>query len=360
MTAARVVFDVMHPYYLPQYTPVARELVARGASCEFVFYTTHAPVAELRAVATREALVARFVRDAAEAAALYAAERPDWVVFGNNFDHLDRLAPSTRTATLYHGIGVKECYYDAPLMQTTVRFCEGEFRRAELLRRFPAGPAAVVAVGFAKLDPLFDGSLRSFDLAAAGLDPHRPTVLYAPTYYPSSAPLLPDDWPAAIADLNLIVKPHQFTYTKSRYRGQLRKFERWASYPNVHLAGPDQYSLLPYMATAAVLVSEASSALFEFAALDRPVVWCDFLDLRWNHRGPLRFRFAQRMDRTIERYRDIGAHARRPEELAAVIRAELAMPDRHAATRRRYVAELIGPADGQASRRIADYLLAAR
>jgi CDP-glycerol glycerophosphotransferase (TagB/SpsB family) len=111
------------------------------------------------------------------------------------------------------------------------------------------------------------------------------------------------------------------------------------------------------MRAADVLVSEASSAMFEFAALDRPIVWCDFVKLRWQHRGPLRFRFEARMDRSIERYADIGAHAATPGALAGVIRAELAAPARHAPKRRQYTAELIGPTDGRTGERIAAVML---
>ncbi len=33
-----IFFDVLHPYYLPQYMPVSRELEKRGISCHFIVY----------------------------------------------------------------------------------------------------------------------------------------------------------------------------------------------------------------------------------------------------------------------------------------------------------------------------------
>lgn len=356
----QVAFDVLHLYYLPQFEPVWRELVARGAECLLVLHVGDEGAVALRAAAARAGVPAREVGDDRAAAQLYASGDFDWVVFGNDFPLLEVLAPTTRSATLYHGIGIKDCYYDPQLMRTTVRFCEGEWRAHELTRRHPNASARVVSVGFAKLDPLLVAATVAPPgpaLAALGLDPARQTVLYAPTYYPSSIGCLPHDWPTQVADLNLIVKLHQFSFSKPRYRDHLSLVEHWRRYPNVFVAPESEYSLLNFMSVADVLVSEASSAMFEFAALDRPVVWCDFLHLRWQHRGPLRFRLEARMDPSIQRYADMAAHARRPADLAGVIRAELAAPGRLSAKRKSYVRELIGPLDGHAAARVADELL---
>src|SRR3546814_4194307 len=89
------------------------------------------------------------------------------------------------------------------------------------------------------------------------------------------------------------------------------------------------------MGSADLMISEASSALFEFAALDKPIVWCDFLKLRWSYRGPLRFRYRRRMDTTIDTYRNVGVHVPKAGELSASIRAELQQPQRRASERRR-------------------------
>lgn len=349
----KVIFDVQHLYYLPQFLPVQRELAARGHDTLFVF---HEELENREAlVAASEGLPHLQVRGAGDAHREYVAREPDWLIFGNGYDHLEELPQRTRTALLYHGIGVKRCYYGAGLMRMDLRFVEGEYRERELQRKYPE--AKLRAVGFAKLDPLFrDADAVRLDLARHGLDPSLPTVLYAPTYYPSSIERLPPDLPARFEGFNLLVKPHHFSWTKSYYSAQRRRLEAWSEFDNVHVAGVAEVSLLPFMAAADILVSEASSALFEFAALDKPVVWCDFFHRRWGHRGPLAWRLEKRMDRSIERYADIAAHAAAPEALLEVIKGELASPSRLAAIRARYTRELIGPTDGHASRRIADAL----
>ncbi len=199
------------------------------------------------------------------------------------------------------------------------------YREQELRKLYPE--ARLETVGFAKLDPLFDGPGKEqldFDLAEYGLDPARPTLLYAPTFYPSSIERMPRDLPVQLADCNLLLKPHQFTFTKRNYRHQLRKLERWAEAENTVLLKPDQLSLLPFMKVADLMISDASSALFEFAALDRPVVWCDFIKYRLGHRGIFRKRREKRMDIAMNAFADIAAHAARPGDIAGIVRAELA------------------------------------
>ena len=343
----RILFDAQHLYYLPQFIPVYEALAARGASCGFVLHRQAQALDQLEQVLREAPWPARLVAPE-ELPALYAAERPDWIVFGNHCRFRGELPEGTRTALLYHGIGVKACYYEPRLAEMDLRFVEGPYRLRELQRRYPQ--ARFADVGFPKLDPLLPAAPRP----AGG----RPVLLYAPTFYPSSIELMPEDWPEAFPDCDILLKPHFFSMTMPAYRRQRARLEALAArYDHVSLAGAADYSLLPYMARADLLISEASSALFEFAALDRPVVWLDFFKLRWTYRGPLRFRFNRRMDRTILQYADVAAHVDSPKALARVVRGELERPERLAEARARTTVELIGPVDGQASRRIAELLL---
>src|SRR3546814_19117185 len=67
----------------------------------------------------------------------YRQLKPDWIIFGNHYASLDELPTTTRSALLYHGIGIKSCYYDRELADMDLRFVEGPFRLAELQRRHP-------------------------------------------------------------------------------------------------------------------------------------------------------------------------------------------------------------------------------
>jgi len=287
----------------------------------------------------------------------YRVQRAQWLILGNSFKYLDELPDTTRTALINHGAGIKGAGHDASMCRVSVRFAEGPYQLRQLQKHYPQG--TYVDVGFSKLDPLFDPAVENpgLNLAALGLDPTKPTLLYAPTFYPSSIERMSDHWPAEFADYNLLVKPHFFTYTKSRYKAQRRKLAKWRSADNVHVADVSDYTLLPFMASADLLISDASTALFEFAALDKPVVWCEFLKLRWSYRGPFRYRYTRRMDRDILRYADIAVHAQRYRDLLGHVQSELADPSQHQPQRQSHTRELMGLTDGRVSQRIVDYLL---
>ena len=352
-----IYFDCTHLYYLTQYLPVLRQLESRGVDCHFCFYREHGIIAASEKVIKQENLQAHWVENRAGATELYNQALPQWLVLGNTYPDLELIHPSIKTAQLYHGIGMKSDVYRAGLMDMDIRFVEGPHYTEILEEMFPGKP--MLEVGYAKLDPLFgpDSARPRLDLTEVGLDPAKPTLLYAPTYYPSSIELIPDNWPQAFAEYNLIIKPHPFTLGKAKYKAQREKLQKWARAENVHFPPADAFNLLPYFGAADLLISDASSALFEFAAMDKPVIWCDFLKARWSHRGPFKKRLEKRLDPTITRYYDICTHARHYRELKPAVSTELANPQAHAQKRMEYTARLIGKTDGDVSRRIADYLL---
>ncbi|NOX75889.1 MAG: CDP-glycerol--poly(glycerophosphate) glycerophosphotransferase [Gammaproteobacteria bacterium] len=352
-----ILFDVHHLYYLPQFLPVYRVLQARGIECEFVVYrnTELQPVLD-KAVADEE-LPVHWVDSEENARDYYRQQRAEWLILGNSFKYLDDLPTATRTALINHGAGIKGAGHDASMCRVNVRFAEGPYQLRQLQKHYPQG--TYVDVGFSKLDPLFSAETKNpgLDLTVLGLAPNKPTLLYAPTFYPSSIECMSDHWPAEFAHYNLLVKPHFFTYTKTRYSAQRRKLDTWRSADNVFIADVSDYTLLPFMASADLLISDASTALFEFAALNKPVVWCEFLKLRWSYRGPFRYRYTRRMDQDILRYADIAVHVQRYQDLLGRVRSELTCPGRHQAQRQNYTRELMGLTDGQVSQRIVDYLM---
>ena len=232
---------------------------------------------------------------------------------------------------------------------------EGEYRLNRLQEMFPE--KTFVDTGYAKLDPIIQGTERGLDLAALGMDPNKKTLLYAPTFYPSSIEKMAKNWPEQFAEYNILLKPHYFSLSKPNYKKQKNLLVHWAGFSNVYLAQAEEANLLPFMASADVLISDASSALFEFAALNKPVVWCDFYHLRWSYRGIFRFRFENRVDQDLYKYADVAAHAKTYNELKQVVDQQVNSPDLFATQRAKYTAELVGAVDGLCSQRIVDYLL---
>jgi hypothetical protein len=356
----KVLFDTRELYFLTQYVPVWRELRARGVECGFALYENRPTQrAAIEEAVRRLGLPARWFPEKVDGLAWYRAEEPDWIVFGNGYGHLAELPAETRTAQLYHGIGTKTDVYSPTLMEMDVRFVEGPHYVERLRALYP--DARLAAVGYAKVDPLC-GPVEArprLDLATLGLDPARRTLLYAPTHMPSSFPHMSPDFPAHFADFNVLVKPHSLSFFGGKRRSHRRLMDLWSRAPNVHVASYDEYDPLPYMATADLLISDESSVLFEYAVLDRPIVWCDFLWVHWTRRGPLAYRLKKRLDASIDPYRAMAAHAPRYADLVRIVAEELARPERFRAARRRAVDALVGPTDGRVSARIADHLLTA-
>jgi CDP-glycerol glycerophosphotransferase (TagB/SpsB family) len=239
-----------------------------------------------------------------------------------------------------------------------VRFVEGPHYVQILKGMYPN--ANLVSVGYAKTDPLFWPLERRprFDLVAAGLDPKRPTIMYAPTHAPSSFARMSDDFPAHFAAWNVIVKPHYVSFFSSTRRSHRRLMQLWAQEPNCYVAPLDEFDPVPFMTVSDLLISDASSVLFEFAATGKPVVLCDFLALPWYRRGVFGYRFRRRMDASVDIYRDLAGHAAKYNKLRDTVVDELAHPERRAEARARATAQLIGATDGKVCTRIADWLLA--
>ena len=120
------------------------------------------------------------------------------------------------------------------------------------------------------------------------------------------------------------------------YKKQRDLLKHWSNYDNVYLANVDDYSLIPFMATANLLISDASSAIIEFAALDKPVIWCNFLKLRWNYRGIFSYRFKKRMDEDYKEYSKIAVKTDSYEELKTTVKDQIMHPDQLSENRRNY------------------------
>ena len=141
-----------------------------------------------------------------------------------------------------------------------------------------ADSAAIRLIGMPKVDRLVDGSLQRLAvLTSLGLDPERSTVLYAPTWSPqSSLNRLGIDLIRRLAALrvNVIVKLHDRSRdARARYSGGVD----WpAAVADVLPAGrgvlAPSSDICPYLEAADLMVTDHSSAGFEYLLLDRPIV----------------------------------------------------------------------------------------
>ncbi len=352
-----VYFDVQEMYYLPQYNPIKASLEAQAVQVTFVIYRKEDDDERQKAFVDKacNGATVKWVNNETEARALYLEQQPAWLIIANTFQNLDEIHKNTKTALVSHGIGPKACYYDVSDSATSVRFVEGPYRTERLKEKYPK--QTFIDTGYAKLDPIVNGEMSHLKPSEWGLDDSKKTILYAPTFYPSSIECLPKHFPKEFSEYNVILKPHYFSLANTKYKKQKRLLETWGESKNVYLACIDEVSIIPFMAVADVLISDASSTLFEFAALDKPVVWCDFYKLRWGYRGLLRFRFKKRMDEDLYKYAGIALHAKSYEELKECVDSQIQEPDSFAQQRAKCTLALAGRVDGHCSKRITDYIL---
>ncbi len=353
-----VYFDIPHIYYLPQYAPVIEQLLAQQIDCHAMLYKGADD--SLKLMAAQELnLITHWASSDEDAANQYSQISADWVIFGNDFHFLDALPRTTKSALLFHGsgTGIKNASLSPGLAKFDVRFVSGPGRMKIFSERFP--DVKLFEVGFAKLDPLRkEDSIKAlkFDLTSLGLDPSKKTLLYAPTFYPSSIENMHKNFPKDFSSYNILIKAHDFTLNKSKYKHQLAKLNSWSVEDNVYFADAKQYSLIPFMATADIMVTDTSSAIFEFASLNKPVVICDFPRLRWTYRGPFKFRLSKRLDNSTLHYQEVAAKAAHYKDLKTIVDLHINQPMLLEAKRLEYSKEIMGNMDGHAAERIVDIL----
>lgn len=202
-------------------------------------------------------------------------------------------------------------------------------------------------VGYPKLDALASGRVdRAAARARFGLDPARPTVLYAPTYSPASS--LHRAGESIVAGLagsghNVLVKLHDRSldpdprYTAGiDWRARMRALERPGRVRFVEDADAS-----PCLAAADAMVTDHSSVGFEYLVLDRPLIVID---------APGLVEAARINPEKVALLRSAATVVAGAGALPAAVRAELADPARQSDQRRQVASQMFHDA-GRATER---------
>lgn len=273
-TGRRVLVDARTPMNYSVIAPICRAM--GDLSVTFCFTASERPAAardiyreagdHIRLVSPRRAALMKF--DAYLVADLL------WVT----------IPRGTRRVLMFHGVAGKYSHvYDTPdrSMRDWDRLFFINRRRLDNYVRAGAidadSPAARL-VGYPKLDCLVDGSLKRDDvLNEIGLDPSRPTILYAPTWSPySSLNAMGEDLVKSLvaAGYAVIVKLHDRSRDpQHKHSGGVDWVARLR--PILRAGGgllADGSDACPYMAAADALITDHSSVGFEYLLLDRPVI----------------------------------------------------------------------------------------
>lgn len=264
------------------------------------------------------------------------------------------LPRGTCRIQMFHGVAGKYGF-DAPA--TSMRAWDRLFFVNERrLRNFvkagaiDADSPAIRLVGYPKTDALVNGAWsRSAVLGSLDLEASRPTVLYAPTWSPaSSLNAMGKDLIARLLalDANVIVKLHDRSRdVRERYSGgvdwvaELEPVFR-ASASGVIAPGHD---ISPYLAAADVMVTDHSSAGFEYLLRDRPIVRI--------HRPEL-IREANIHPDYVELLASVSDSVATAGEAVRAVARGLASPDTLGETRRAVAADLFYRPGGATARAV--------
>jgi hypothetical protein len=318
----------------------------------YAAFPFHAPILASveRALAGRAETLLRGDRRA------LVAFRPHVLVMASfpSLEHFRHHLPATYIVNIRHGMIGKGGLRRLPRRASARRFdavAVGDQDRRVDYERSGARPEAFWETGYPQLDPLF----RRAPAPPLPLDPGRPALLYAPTWNLglSSADMLGDRLINLIRGrapaVNVLIKPHPVIGDwRPRWMGRWRRMA--AAHPNVHLVEDTHADVVPYLLAADVLLSDASSVIFEFLALDRPIILVS---------NPRRAADpAWRPADIVWQWRDLAHEIHDPDELPAAVEEALKDPDTRGARRAAYARRLFGPfTDGRNAERVAERIL---
>ena len=197
-----------------------------------------------------------------------------------------------------------------------------------------------------------------------GLDESKKTILYAPTFYPSSLEKLGLSLGDITSGYNLIIKPHMWTYYLDSFGGISLKgqknliFKLIGQFDHIRLLEPAEYNVTPYYKISDLLLTDASSTIYEMIALSKPVVVNRFYHLKLSHRIFQNRLFKRRLDKEmndeIEKFCFLADNV---EQLPLVIDNALNQNNNHTPLIKEYQKKMLYKLDGSASIRAREEIL---
>ena len=339
-----VVFYVAYPYYFPHFLPISRELEKEGMSVHYLL-SDKQNSSLMKNIAEEEGLNYSFGEENLETLETKV------IMFANVPD--ENLQTRAKKIFLCHGTGTKQCGFENALKICDIVLVEGIYRFELYTKKFEMYAHKIKKVGYSKLDTVLNTNKEeAYELKKKyGLDTNKKTILYAPTFFPSSIEKMSNRFPDDLSEYNILIKPHYLSWERKRYKQHRQKFNLWEQYDNCSVLGVDEYSLVPFMMLSDIMISDESSAIFEFASLNKPVIINRFLKLRWSYYlNPKKL--LKRMDKDIDRYRVIGENPNTYEEMLLMARRELEDNSKFEKERLALAEDICGKLDGKASSRI--------
>jgi len=351
-----VLFESHHLYYLPHFEPIIAELQRRGSYEIAASIPLTVALSERRLFAEsmeRQGVELITAQDEETRVATLRQREFDVIIVGN-VGRLEEIASEHSIAVMvYHGIGLKQSYYTDMSSRVDLRAVESESRLKELEAK---GEMNLVLAGLTKLDALADvhGTDRDSLYQQWNIDPELPTVLYAPTFYPSSLEKLLPELPALAEKTNVLIKLHNFSWHQNRYRHQSRMASEIAEgRKRLVLLPPEEFDIIKFFPAADILLSDYSSVLFEFLVVNHPIIQTHFYTPKPRHRI-FPWRLSRRLDRTRAGEINFSLSLNRPGDLVPTVNRVLENSDEMANEREAAAERYLYKVDGLASSRLVD------
>jgi hypothetical protein len=320
----------------------------------FAAFRFHAPIL----APVRDALRDRALTLLAEDRRAIVAFDPHVVVMASSahLEYFRHRLPAAFIVNIRHGLIGKQGLRRLPGRPSARRFdavCVGDELRRAHYERAGARPDRFWETGYPQIDPLF----RQGPAPRLPVDPAQPTLLYAPTWNLglTSAGMLGDRLVELVrgqaSGVNIVIKPHPVIGDwRPRWMARWARLAR--AHPGVHLVTDTHADVVSYLLASDVLLSDASSVIFEFLALDRPIV---LLTNPRHTADP-----AWLPDDIVWRWRDVGHEIHDVRELPGAVAQALRDPHARRARRQACARVLFGRfTDGRNAERAAGRILEA-
>ena len=348
-----VLFESHHLYYLPNFLPIIKEMQRRGSYEIFTSIPDSIPKQEKNIfyqICNEQDISTIVSNDEYDRIQVIKNKKFDIIIVGNIGQIEEIAANHSLVVMVYHGIGLKQTYYNDIVERIDIRAVESKSRYEILSSQ---GHSNLIINGYTKCDPLININNQLDDYyVKVGLDKNKKTILYAPSFYPSSIEKLYPELELFSNEFNLIIKLHNFSWFQKRYKYQSEMMKNLNSkLTNLYLAQPHDYDVIPFMRISDLLISDISSTIFEYLPLNRPIIMAECLSIRLKHRI-LKKRFTRKLD--LERYDSIDFVHRmnEPGQLNSLVYHCIEYPNELSDLRLGAIETYLYKNDGKASSRL--------
>ena len=364
----KILFDSYHLYHLPQFDPVI-DLLSHDDRFE-IFHSTCSDNKKIEldlclpVLESKPGILVFAETEEKRIEKIRALDLDVFICGWSRYPIGKFVSKNTLVGMIYHGIGVKPSYWRDNSTRLNIRFVEGQYRMDQLVNH--GIETNLVLTGFTKLDPLFHGDDEPFnDLKnSLRLDPNKRTILFAPTFYPSSIEKFGMKLGEYTMDYNVILKPHMWTYFIDEFSEYNLKPQRKLVYnlsekfDHIKLLGPEIYNIIPYYQVSDVLLTEASSTIYEMIALEKPVIVNRFFRLKLSHKL-FRYRlFRKRLSKEMnDDISNFCFEMEKASDLPSMLETSLRDNYNKLDIMRDYQKKMLFQLDGKASQRVRDAIL---